>query len=81
MLLHVRSIAVSVSVMCFFVLSFVCWLSGRTPFTCCRRAFIGALFAYVAATLAVKGINAVLTDAMIADRMNRRKEQDRGSGN
>ncbi len=81
MLLHVRSIAVSVSVMCFFVLSFACWLSGQTPFTCCRRAFIGALFAYVAASLAVKGINAVLTNAMIADRMNRLKGRNRAPGN
>ncbi len=81
MLLHVRSIAVSVSVMCFFVLSFVCWLSGQAPFTCCRRAFIGALFTYVVAGLAVKGINAVLTNAMIADRMNRLKGRNHAPGN
>lgn len=81
MLLHVRSIAVSISVACFFVLSFVCWLSGQTPFVCCRRAFIGAVFAYIAAALAIKGVNAIATNAMITDRINQRKDTNRAGGN
>lgn len=84
--LHVRSIAVTVAVICFFGLSFVCWVSGLPPFVCCERALIGALITYVAASLAVKAINAILTNAMITSQMNRStreaqsKQKDKISG-
>jgi len=73
--LHARSIAVSIAVICFFGLSFVGWTSGLSPFTCCKRALIGALLSYIAASLAVKVINAVLTNAMIMSRMSHRDHQ------
>ena len=69
--LHVRSIAVSTAVICFFSLSFISWISGLSPFTCCKRALIGAVITYIAAGLAVKAINAILTNAMITSRLNR----------
>ena len=76
--LRVRSIAVSIAVMCFFGISLIGWVSGLSPFTCCKRAIAGAVFAYIAAACAVKAINAILMNAMITSQMNRRKEK--GSG-
>ena len=73
--LHVRSIAVSSAVMCFFGLSFISWFSGLSPFTCCRRALLGAIVAYVAAILAVRAINTILTNAMITSQMNKQKDK------
>ncbi len=72
--LHVRSIAVSVAVICFFGLSLIGWVSGLSPFTCCKRALAGAVLAYIAVALAVKAINAILIDAMIKRHMNKQKE-------
>jgi len=74
--LHVRSIAVSIAVICFFVLSIVGGVCGLSPFVCCKRALIGAILAYIAGGWAVRAINAILVDAMIANQMN---QQD-GSG-
>ena len=72
--LNARSIGVSVAVMCFFCLSFVCWFSGLSPFVCCKRAIVGAVIAYIAVGLSVKAVNAILTNAMIMSRINRHKD-------
>ncbi len=76
--LHVRSIAVSIAVICFFVLSLIGGFCGLSPFVCCKRALIGAVLAYIAGGWAVRAINAILIDAMIADQMNR--QDDSGFG-
>lgn len=68
--LHARSIAVSIAVICFFGLSIIGWISGLSPFTCCKRALVGAALCYLAASLAVKVINAILTHAMIMSRIS-----------
>jgi len=84
--LHVRSIAVRIAVMCFFGLSFIGWVSGLSPFTCCKRALAGAAVSYIAASLAVKAVNAILTNAIIMSRINqssreaKSQEKDKISG-
>jgi hypothetical protein len=78
--LHVRSIAVSISVICFFGLSLIGWLSGLTPFVCCKRALIGAVLAYIAGAWAVRAINAVLMNAMISNQMNQQDGLDFATG-
>jgi hypothetical protein len=77
--LHVRPIAVSIAVICFFGISFIGWISGLSPFTCCKRALGGAAIAYIAGTLAVKAINGILINAMITNQMNQQKEKSSGS--
>jgi hypothetical protein len=77
--LHVRSIAVSIAVVCFFGLSLIGWISGLSPFTCCKRALVGAVLAYIAVAWAVKAINAILINAMITNQMNRQKEKNIGA--
>ena len=69
--LNVRSIAVSISVICFFVLSIIGGVCGLSPFVCCKRALIGAILAYIAGRWAVRAINAILVDAIIANQVNR----------
>jgi len=76
--LHVRSIAVSIAVICFFVLSLIGGCCGLSPFVCCKRALIGAMLAYIAGGWAVRAINAILVDAMIANQMN--QEDNSGFG-
>ena len=76
--LHVRSIAVSIAVICFFVLSLIGGFCGLSAFVCCKRALIGAVLAYIAGGWAVRAINAILVDAMITDQMNR--QDDSGFG-
>ncbi len=74
MLIHTRPIAVSLAVISFFGLSFAGLFKGLTPGTCCKRAFIGAALVYLAATLTVNIVNAVLTSAIIDSHINRREE-------
>jgi hypothetical protein len=71
--LNVRSTAVSIAVICFFVMSLVGWISGLMPSVCCRRALIGAVLAYIAVSWAVRAINSILVNAMLANQM---EEQD-----
>ncbi len=73
--LNVRSIAVGIAVMCFFLLSFISWLSSLSSFACCKRAVIGAAVAYVVAALAVKAVNAILINAMAANRAAELRQQ------
>jgi hypothetical protein len=77
--INTRTIAISVAVICFFVLSLLGWINGLSPFTCWKRATMGAVIAYVAAVCAVKAINAILINAIITSQVNRQKETGSGS--
>jgi len=77
--LHVRSIAVSIAVICFFVLSLIGWFCGLSPFVCCKRALIGAVLAYITGVWAVRAINAILVDAMIANQVNQQNGSNFGA--
>jgi len=71
MLLQIRPIAVSAAVVCFFVVGIIGSVAGVSPGTCCTRAILGAAVAYVASGLAVRAINAILTQAIIADQVGK----------
>jgi len=75
---NVRNIAMNIAVIAFFGLSFVCWINGLSPFTSCKRAFIGAIIAFAAATLAVKILNAIIINAIIDDKINKTIEEQTG---
>ena len=77
--LHIRSIAINVAVICFFILSLVGWVSGLSPSVCCKRATIGAVLAYVAGKWAARAINAVLIHAMIAKQVAEQMNSDSAS--
>ena len=74
--LHVRSIAVSIAVACFFVMSLIGWGSGLAPFVCCKRALTGAVLVYIGAGWAVKAVNNILVGAMIANRSDKSNDSD-----
>jgi hypothetical protein len=73
MLIHVRPIAVTLAVAAFFGLNFIGLFYGLAPFTCCKRAFIGAVLVYLATAVIVNIINAVLTSAIIDSHINKSK--------
>jgi hypothetical protein len=75
---NVRSTATSIAVICFFSFSFVGWISGLSPFICCKRALAGAALAYISGVGAVRIINAILLNAMITNHLHKQKEQERG---
>jgi len=71
-----RPISVSFAVICFFGIAAIGWINGLSPFTCCKRAVLGALFAYAAAGLIVKAINAILINAIITNHINKQKASE-----
>jgi len=79
MVLQPRSIAFSLAVIAFFALSIVGTIVGLDPDTCCTRALVGAVVTYVATTAAVRAINTILTQAMIASQMNKDEAGDNES--
>ena len=74
--LHIKSVAVSIAVTCFFGVSLIGLISGLSPFTCCKRALVAAVLAYIAGTWAVKGVNAILVSAMVTNQMNEQEDKD-----
>jgi hypothetical protein len=56
-------------------------LGGLAPFTCCKRALIGAVVAYLAGAAAARLVNAILTQAMVMSHIHEDKEQAGGSKN
>jgi len=69
MLLPVRSIAVSTGVLCFFAIGIIGSLGGLSPHVCCERAVVGAIVAYVVAQTAMRAVNAILVQAVIASQI------------
>ena len=72
--LEAKPIAVKCAVLAFFGLGIAGMTYGLSPGTCCARACVGAIIAYIGAKLGVKAINAILTRAMIVSLMTTRKE-------
>jgi hypothetical protein len=75
--INVRPKAISAAVAVFFALSIVGIYMDQSPFTCCVRAIGGAVLAYIATTIAVNIINAIIRHAIIESHANRQKEQQR----
>jgi len=65
------------AVTAFFAVSFIGLFYGLTPFTCCKRAFLCAAAIYLAASIAVNIVNAILTSAIIESHTNKQKETQR----
>ena len=79
MFITARPIAISMAVLSFFGLSFVGVFNELSPFTCCERALIGAVIAYIVTSIVVQIVNAVLTSAIIDRYTNKQKENERAS--
>ena len=78
MVLPTRSIAFSIAVVGFFVLSIVGSFGGLSPETCCKRALLGAVATYVAALAAVRAVSERGTGGVLSERSGfRRGRRDR----
>ena len=65
----VKKVSINITVIFFFCLSIVMLISGLTPFTCCKRAIIGSVVVYIAASITIRLINLILIDAMMSKQM------------
>ena len=74
--LHIRSVAVTIAVTCFFSVSLICLISGHSPDTCSKRALVGALIAYIAGGWVAKAVNAIFISAMVTEEMNQEEEKN-----
>lgn len=72
--LEERPIAIRCAVLCFFAVCIVGVFQGLPPETCSQRGAIGALAVYIGMRFAVKAINAILMQAMIASWTDQQKE-------
>jgi len=81
MLLNVRSTAIRIAVVAFFALSIISWLSELSPYSCCKRAMLGAICVFFTTKIAAKAINAILLNAMITNKENQKKENNSDGGN
>ena len=81
MLLNVRSISITSSVIIFFIIAIVGWCSALSPLTCCKRSLIAAVIAYAITACAVKLINAILMNAIVNSQTNQQKKELNNSGN
>jgi hypothetical protein len=72
-MLHVRSIAVSAAVACFFAVGVIGSASGLSPWPCCERALLAAAAIYVLAGALVRAINAVLIQAIVDSQVNKER--------
>ena len=77
--LDVRKIAIRTAVIFFFILSLLGWASGLEPFICCKKAVAGAVLSFVAATVAVKVINAVLINVLVNKQIQQKREEHSGN--
>ena len=78
--LEQRPIAMTVAVFAFFTAGIVSALCKNCPFTCCKRALIAMLVAYIFTTIVVKIINAVLVDAIVSKQVDRMLKRPKGKG-
>jgi hypothetical protein len=68
-----RVIALSSAIIGFFALGLAGTSVGLCPSTCCQRAVLGSIAIYVAASVVVGAINAILTHAMISSQLSKEK--------
>lgn len=78
--LQVKSISISISVACLFVLSFVGWFAGLEPFTCCKRAMMGAVITYIGTSIVINVINDILISALVESQMEQQQGEVDGRG-
>jgi len=79
--LHPRSVSTSIAVVFLFVISFIGWFADLELLTCCKRALIGAVAAYVVTTIAVNIINNIMIRALVKSRMEEQNGEMSGRRN
>ena len=70
----IRSIAIRLAVLLFFIMGLAGWLSGHEPAVCAQRALTGAAVLYVALRVAGNLVTRVLLEAMARDHARREQK-------
>ena len=79
--LNQRKIAMAAAVFAFFMTSIVAAFCKNAPYTCCKRALIAMLVAYIFISIVVRIINAILVDAIISKQVDKTVNRFKGKGN
>jgi ABC-type thiamin/hydroxymethylpyrimidine transport system permease subunit len=79
--LNQRKLAMTAAVFAFFMTSIVAAFCKNAPYTCCKRALIAMIAAYIFITIIVRIINAILVDAIISRQVDKTLNRFKGKGN
>lgn len=77
MFFQAKSVSLKIAVIAFLAISIACQVKDIDAFVCLKRAFIGALAAYIICTTIIKAVNSLLLSAMI----NKQLEEQIGDRN
>ncbi|MBN1796295.1 MAG: hypothetical protein JW804_06450 [Sedimentisphaerales bacterium] len=72
-----QQIALTASVLVFFLVSIIGTINDISPFVCCKRALIAMVVTYIVVVLVVKFINHLVINAMISRQVNKIMEKFR----
>ena len=78
--LYAKSASMHIAVTCFFMIAFIGWFTGLDPLTCCKRAVMGAVAAYLITRILVNIINNILISAFVKARIEEQKKEMNGRG-
>ncbi len=73
---NIRSIAVTLAVLIFFVMACVGMANGYSPATCASRAFFGAVIAYLVVSVAARAVMNIIINAMVESKLKKSAQKD-----
>jgi len=73
---NIRSIAVTLAVLIFFVMACVGMVKGYSPATCASRAFFGAAIAYLVVSAAARAVMNIIIDAILESKLKKSAQKD-----
>lgn len=73
----IRTTAVRLAVLLFFIMAIAGWLWGCSPAVCAARAFAGAVVMYTVVQIAGRIVVKILIDAMVDSRMKKQADRDK----
>jgi hypothetical protein len=74
-----RRITWTASIAGFFVLAFVCWLSGLPMDQCAIKALVGAAGLYVVLTVATRLVVSIMVSAVVQSSLETKSKGSAGS--
>lgn len=77
--LNKRQLALTVSVLTFFLVSITGVLHNVSPVVCCKRALLCMIAAYIAVSIIVKFTNYLVINAMVSKQVDKIMENSRDS--
>ena len=66
--INVRSLAVKIATVWFFVTAIIGWVNQLSPVTCCRKAFVGSMAVFMVSVVAGRIINIIMFEAIVSQQ-------------